>query len=200
MEYNGVEFQKLSFLEDNYDDLFYGIPESSGIYYWVYFPDFDYVTASPDSLKKLINEFMEKSLFFEEEIKGSYKFEGIIKEQGFRKNGEIFGLSATKSLLLYDYFNDAANREFFYIFFKELCFARPFYVGKANNLRTRLAKQHFKGISSHIMSEIRKNAINGYDIWVGYKIIPDRGRSNINVIFEEIFSRVIKPGLTKKPN
>jgi hypothetical protein len=200
MEYNGIKFQKLSFLQQYYDDPQDGIPANSGIYYWVHFPDFDPITTTADQLKDIINEFASKTLYFEEKITGNYKFEATIKEQGYPENGQMFGLSKAKSIKLHSYFQNQVNREFFKKFFIDVCFSRPFYIGKAKNLKTRLVTQHFKRRSSDILDGIDKHVIPGTDIWIGYKEIEDLNNDDLNVIFEEIFSRRIKPAFTKKPN
>lgn len=199
MVYNNITFQKLSFWEQYFNDPIDGIPVSSGIYYWVYFPEINLPTATEDTIKAKVNEYVSKSLFFSEEAIGKYKFHTVVSEQGYPANGELFGLSPSKSLRLYNYLKSPTNRQFFTDFFQELCFSRPFYVGKANNLRSRLASQHFKNLTE-VLPEINRLKINHTDVWVGYKIVPDPNNDEMNNIFEEIFSRRIKPGLTKKPN
>jgi hypothetical protein len=199
MIYNSIKFEKLSFWEQYYKDPLDGIPNQSGIYYWVYYPEINAVTSDENQIKLLIDKYVSKSLLFSEEAKGLYKFHAIISEQSYPINGEMFGLSHAKSLKLYNYLKTPSNRIFFAEFFKELCFTRPFYVGKANNLRSRLATQHFKSLTE-VVPEIDKLTISHTDIWVGYKLVPDPSSDDVNNIFEEIFSRRIKPGLTKKPN
>jgi hypothetical protein len=199
MIYNGIIFQKLSFWEQYYDDPIDGIPTVSGIYYWVYWPEINASVASEITIKTVVDEYVSKSLLFSEEAKGKYKFHAVIKEQGYPENGELFGLSPSKSAKLYNYLRTPTHRQLFIDFFKELCMSRPFYVGKASNLRSRLASQHFKS-TTEVIPEIDSLKISHTDIWVGYKVIPDPGSDDISTIFEEIFSRKIKPGLTKKPN
>lgn len=194
-----IKYEKLAYLKDYYDDPISGIPEESGIYYWVFWPDFDPKAISEqDLIDKLLN-YTKNSLFFKETVRGPYKFEAEIREQTYKLNGNLFGLSNSKHFKLINYLKDPTNKQSFCDFFKEVCFSRPFYVGKANNLRTRLVGQHFKGLTE-ILPEIDKLAINYSDIWVGYKVIHDTTKTGLNNIFEEILSRRIKPGLTKKPN
>ena len=199
MLFNSITFEKLSFFLQYYKDPIKGIPAESGIYYWVYWPDFDPITTNPILLDKLLLEYSKKTLFFKEVVKGPYKFEAEIREQGYRDNGNLFGLSPSKTKKLINYFNTQANRIFFHEFFKEVCFTRPFYVGKAKDLQNRLGSQHFKR-TTEILDEIDKAVINYSDIWVGYKKIFDPNNDEINTIFEEIMSRKVKPGFTKKPN
>lgn len=192
-------FQKLIYFEQYYADPINGIPEKSGIYYWVYWPSISN-TPTLKNLEIKLLEYSKNNLLFSETISGNYKFQATISEQWYRDNGNIFGLTNAKKDLLYAHFKkDPKNIKFFLEFFKQVCFSRPFYIGKANNLRTRLAKQHFKG-TTEIMAQISKSGIPKGDIYVGFDLINDAATERVNVIFEEIFSRKIKPGLTKKPN
>jgi hypothetical protein len=196
---NVINYERLSYLIQYYDDALNGIPESSGIYYWVYWPDFEYSSISTQDLTDKLLEFTTRSLFFKEVIRGPYKFEAEIREQTYPSNGNFFGLSHSKQNKLLAYLNLEDNKRIFHDFFKEVCFSRPFYIGKANNLRRRLVSQHFKG-KTEVLPEIDGLSINYSDIWVGFKIIDDPNDEGLNNIFEEILSRKIKPGLTKKPN
>lgn len=199
MIYNGIVFERLSYFLQYYSDPINGIPEVSGIYYWVYWPDFDAVLITVPQLQSKLLDYSNRGLFFKEILTGKYKFEAEIREQGYPNNGNLFGLSPSKTVKLITFLGDQTNRLFFNEFFKEVCFSRPFYVGKANNLRKRLAQQHFRSLTE-VIPEIDLAKIDYTDIWVGYKLIPDPNSEDINNIFEEIFSRRIKPGLTKKPN
>ncbi len=200
MIFNGIPFEKLSYLKQYYSDPVNGIPEDSGVYYWVYWPDFNPNTISLQKLEDKLKEYSKKNLQFPEILKGKYKFIAEIKEQRFDKNeAPILGLSQGKKQKLLDHFSTRKNIVDFHFFFKEICFARPFYIGKANNLRKRLVHSHFKS-KSDILPELMGQKINDSDIWIGYKLIPIQINSQMNVIFEEILSRNLKPGLTKKPN
>ncbi len=200
--YNNIKFQQLSFLQKYYDDPKDGIPTKSGIYYWVYYPRFDSATITVPALRTLLEDFTTKSLRYKEDIKGRYKYAVEVIEQGFSENGALLGLSPSKTKDLIGFLNTSRiNIDLFHKFFIEVCFSRPFYVGKANNLRDRLAKKHFKRVSSDVLNEIDNQKINYTNIWIGYKEIPLLSSGeHINVIFEEILSRTVKPGLTKKPN
>jgi hypothetical protein len=192
-------FQKLTFYEKYFDNPVHGIPKESGIYYWVYWPQINNKMSISDIEKKLL-EYTKNGLIFSEKIRGTYKFEGVISEQWYKDNGNIFGLAEAKKNRLINYLKaDLKNLDFFIIFFERICFSRPFYIGKANNLRTRLVSQHFKG-KTEIMSQISSFSIPRNDIYVGYEIIKDSASDKVNVILEEIFSRNVKPGITKKPN
>jgi len=199
MLYNGFEFNKLDFLIKNIDDPKDGIPNDYGIYQWIYWPEFDPLKISHADLMKLLLEYTVQNFYIEEEIIGRYKFHAKIWEQGFKDNSYIFGLSSTKSQELERYLRVKANLKNFSEFFKELCFVRPFYLGKADNLRSRL-KNHFDG-RTNVLPEIIAKGVPQHQIWVGYKKMPySSTEPKLNTIFEEIYSRRIKPGLTIKPN
>lgn len=199
MNYNGFTFNKLDFLRKHLKDAVLGIPTDYGIYQWVYWPEFDKNTITPTQLVDLIKNYSKHNFYIEEEFLGTFKFQAKIWEQGFRDNDNMFGLSDKKHKELENYLSDRTNIDFFSTFFKEICFIKPFYLGKADNLRSRLS-QHFNS-KSNIVPQIIAKAIPEKDIWVGYKPIskPASG-SKINTIFEEIYSRRVKPGLSIKPN
>ena len=118
-----LEYKRLSFLTQFHSDPIQGIPKEGGIYYWVYFPDFDPKTITVSDLEIKLKEFTKKSLMFSETIIGSYKFQAIISEQGYpTKNDTLFGLSESKNLKLKKYLADPVNLNFFHSFFKEVCF------------------------------------------------------------------------------
>lgn len=202
LKHNTIIFRKLSFLQKYFDDPVDGIPKSSGIYYWVFYPEFNPATTTVPALRKLLEDYTTKSLRYKEDMKGVYKYSVEVVEQNFSANGALLGLSPSKTNDLIDFLNaGAGNLNIFHTFFMEVCFSRPFYVGKANSLRDRLANKHFKRSSSDILDEIDREVINYNQIWVGWKEIPTLATGeHVNVIFEEILSRTIKPGLTKKPN
>lgn len=202
LNYNSITFRKLAFLQKYFDDATDGIPRQSGIYYWVYYPEFNPLTITVPTLRTLLENFTSKSLKYKEDLKGRYKYLVEVIEQGFSENGDFMGLTPSKTTDMINFLSASpGNIGIFHTFFVEVCFSRPFYVGKANNLRDRLANKHFKRYDSEILNEIDKQTISYNDIWVGWKEIPSLATGEqINVIFEEILSRTVKPGLTKKPN
>jgi len=198
MKFNNIKYLKLSYFKYHLDDEFDNIIDRNGIYYWVYWPKFNQDTITHDDLIKVLYDYTNKKLHYSEKFKGRYKFNGEISEQWFKINGNIFGFSNKKNKTLTDYLIDRNNIKSFAILFKELCFARPFYIGKANDLKNRL-KAHFN-YRTDILDQIDKIKIEHSEIWVGYKLIDDPSKKGLNVIFEEFFSRTLKPGLTIKPN
>jgi hypothetical protein len=198
MQINGFEYNKLDILSKDINHPTYGIPTDYGMYSWVYWPKFDEKTITPTDLKDLVVFYSKNNFYIEEKFNGLYKFKGMIWEQGYPDNGNMFGLSDSKHNTLESFFSNRADIIFFSEFFKELCFARPFYVGKANNLRKRLSS-HFSG-KSNVLPDITTKGIPQKDIWVGYKTINAPTTTLVNTIFEEIYTRRVKPGLSIKPN
>lgn len=149
MEVGSIKYEKLSYWRFIYNDTVNGIPTNSGIYFWVYWPEFDASTITVNELNDHLIAFCEKNLQFPETLKGTYKFIAHIHEQKYLEGSSpLFGLSESKRQDLLEYFRESrSNIEDFAIIFKEICFARPFYVGKSNNLRSRLANSHFRSKS-----------------------------------------------------
>ena len=173
-------------------------PTDYGIYNWIYWPEFDADNISPSKLKDLLINFSKADFQFEEDLTGLYKFRAKIWEQGYRDNKNIFGLADSASLELELYLQDRDNIRYFSGYFQLVCFARPFYLGKGNDLRGRI-KNHLKG-RTPVLPEIISKGIPEQEIWVGYKKVQAPSGGALNTIFEEIYTRRIKPGLTKKPN
>jgi hypothetical protein len=197
INFNGFIYHKLDELKSDITL----IPSNYGIYKWVHWPEFDFQSITPNELCDLLLNFSKVDFQFEENLIGKYKFKATIAEQGFKDNSNIFGLSDEKHLEIKSFLQDRNSITFFSEFFKEVCFARPFYLGKANNLQGRL-KDHIKG-RSNILKEIISQSVKESDIWVGYKnipLIPQTTITNINNILEEIYTRRLKPGLSIKPN
>lgn len=190
-----MKFEKLSYLMDYEEEL----SESAGIYHWVYWPSFDPTNIALNQLEERLKEFSCKYLAYSESFKGAYKFQGEIRERLFSENGEMFGLVESKSQELLQYLQHRPNVLVFYEIFKEICFGRPFYIGKANNLSSRL-RQHFGRRNSEILNSVDQNGIPYSDIWVGQRELSFSATPRINNIIEEICSRIYKPGLTVKPN
>ncbi len=166
----------------------------------VQWPKVEHQSLSIDDIEKHLISYSEKNLFYSERAVGKYKYEMFVSERGYPKGkGTMFGLSPSKNASLKKFLSVAINATYFESHFQELCFSRPFYVGKANNLRRRLAGDHFKG-KSQIIKAIQDCGIVHSDIWIGFKVMPDPDDKEINVILEEIFSRRALPGLTIKPN
>lgn len=187
-----IEYQNLSYLI-NYTE---NIPEVSGVYYWVYWPEYDIEKISYENAIKILEDYSLGTLSFPECF-SKFKYKVEVSELGFPDNNNILGLSDSKSKLLLEHLKSDESLKYFLKIFKETCFLKPFYIGKAKNLRNRL-KQHFNGYSE-IIRQIDNSKISYNNIWVGYKIVEDNLNEEVSTIIEEIVQRIVKPGLTKRP-
>jgi hypothetical protein len=182
-----------------YIQFFTEIPTKSGVYYWVFWPFKDYYIEDDnfDLFVETIKYFSSINLNLPEFAETGYKFSVEIRERGL--DSEILGLSNNKSTVLISHLKESRiNRESFLNYLKSIIFAKPFYIGKANNLRTRL-QQHFEQRNSEILSHLKELDIKHTDVLIGYEVIESNLEDNINTIFEEIAQRILKPGLTKRP-
>jgi hypothetical protein len=190
-EYNTLEYYR-QFPEE--------ILTKGGVYYWVYWPfrdnDIEYIHIN--KFKENINKFSRTNINLPEYAKTGYKFSVEVQEIRFGEK-PFFGLNDRKKDDLIIYLEQSeANRKQFLIFLKKIAFNRPFYIGKADNLRTRLVK-HFNSQSSDILKYLSEYEIQDKDVLIGYEIADSNDDLKINVILEEIAQRLVKPGLTKRP-
>ena len=199
IEKSSFVFNTLKYLQFNSSV----IPCSAGIYKWVYWPNLENFISNEDDYWKMLQVFSSKRIADFSRF-SDFKFEITVIESSFKSlcDEDIvpFGISENKSKKLRDYIKSEENRRKFNDFLKSAIFSRPFYVGKADDLHKRL-KDHSSG-RSKILSQIRSQGINNEDIWVGYfelNVFNEKNDKQINDVFEEIFQRIVKPGLTQRP-
>jgi hypothetical protein len=177
------------------------IPESAGLYYWIFWPfKIDYLLdENYELLLEKIRYYSSVNLNLFEESSTGYKFTVRVTERWF--GNDILGLSNRKEEILLKYLSSSeANRRDFLDYLKLISFSRPFYVGKADNLNNRL-RQHFENRTDILKYLINAN-INERDVLIGYEVLEkgiDEDIEDINGVFEEITQRIIKPALTKRP-
>jgi hypothetical protein len=196
MEYNGFKYWNLSYLD--VDDYRQEVSNKEGLYSWVFWPPLDSTNSIEEILKSLFHYQKVNLSYSEKTVK--FKFSIEVNESSFPDTNNLFGLSKDKADKLTNYLVVQKNKEKFCDFFKDLCFSRPFYIGKATSVRKRLLQHITETNSSTIRRTLREQNINSNQIWIGTKELTlsgnDEGLSNI---FEEILQRTIKPGLTKRP-
>jgi hypothetical protein len=189
-----MEYKTLLYYSDQ--DYLNKIPDRQGNYHWIHYVEF------PDEVdinlvREILLEYSRIDLSFPEEGFGK-KFFYKIGEVGYGhdKSKGLLGLALKNEAILLDYLSDKANFENFKTFWKDLCFRRPFYIGKAIKLRSRI-KDHINGNgNSPILKFIKEQNIDKSHIWIGYEEIPSIDLKILN-IFEEITQIKLKPGLTK---
>lgn len=173
------------------------IPESPGNYYFVH-----YINIPPsfgiEKSWKLLKQFSSIDFDNSEEGRGQ-KYFYKVRELSFRdyNPSSVLGLSHARESKLYEHLS-SSNKilEKFLTYYKELCFTRPFYIGKAINLRSRI-NQHLKGSNSPILEQIENRSIDKDNIWVSYDIIEQDSLDILN-IYEEISQKFLKPSITEK--
>lgn len=192
-----MDEKNLAYLKINPEE----IPTTPGTYFWYHWPQFP-DTISRDNLIKLLQRFSNQKLIVSEDLYG-LRNNITITERVFdlRKTDigtSILGLSELKSIELLNFiYKDDIGFAFFRDFFKEICFARPFYIGKAKSLQSRL-ENHFDRSNSKILERLDEFEIPQTEVWIGWKETPDLDNSEIAHIFEEIIQRKLKPGLVEK--
>jgi hypothetical protein len=190
---SGFDYSSLSYLDKWYQD---DIPESEGIYSWVFYPEFDPKEITTDELMETLLSYT-KTRISTQESTTKFKFEVTIDDSWYGARESIFGLSSKSEKQLRLYLAEEGNKIHFHDFFKHLCFLKPFYVGKALNLKQRIG-QHIR-YKSEIRDTVDSLDISTSQIWIGYREIALKTNENISKIYEEILQRTIKPGLTKRP-
>ena len=171
-------------------------PDRGGNYYWVHYVNIP-EDIKVEDLRKILLEYSKVDLRFGEEGFGE-KFHYKFGEVGFNtKENTILGLSKAKESKLINFLSDKNNLKMFIDFFQKTCFKRPFYIGKAIDLRSRIKNHINKQGGSPIIKTIEEQKINKSHIWIGFEEIQTIDEGILN-IFEEITQIILKPGLTKK--
>lgn len=175
------------------------VPMKPGIYSWYYWPNFKNSELTFDTYwLKLIN-YCSKSIGAISSF-SDYKFSIDVKEANLQsKIGDEFpfGLSEAKSKKLKEYLAIELNRIHFSDFLYDVVMNKPFYVGKADNLRVRL-NSHLLG-GSDILKCLEENRIDEEEVLIKYEVVKSEIDTNVNDIYEEIFQKIVKPSLVKKP-
>ena len=202
MEVDNKEYQTLIYYSDQ--DFINKIPDRPGNYFWVHYVNIP-ENCSLSDVRKFLSEYSKVDFNIPEEGGGAkfyYKigemgFAYKIGEMGLVQSNTIFSLSKGKEEVLLEHLTNPSYLNEFIQFFKELCFKRPFYIGKAIDLRSRI-KDHIKGRgNSPIKKAIEEANVDKNHIWIGYQEISQIDETILN-IYEEITQKKLKPGLTKK--
>jgi len=192
MQLNGFEYFNLSYLIDNngLNDL----PEVEGIYNWVYWINFEPQNITTDELIQVLEKLSAQNLVIPSNFK-NYKYEVNVTDRKFGENN-LFGLSNDKKEILLEFIKSEKGKKDIHWLLMNIYFSKPFYVGKANNIKQRIYS-HCRS-SSKISSYLEESNIYQKNIWVGIRKTPLESNKDINVVFEEIMQKIIKPGLTEK--
>jgi hypothetical protein len=174
------------------------IPNVPGNYFWYYWPPIDdeFKNWDRNKLKLFLEDYSQKSLFYELECTDRYKkFKVKVQEVEF---SATLGLSSSLLEKLLDYiFQSEQNFKFFIDFFRSICLCKPIYIGKALRLRDRL-KQHFEQRNSDIIRKIDSDKIPSYNIHIAFTTLDLDFEEDITSIFETVWQSKLRPGLVKK--
>ncbi|MDM0025735.1 GIY-YIG nuclease family protein [Variovorax saccharolyticus] len=176
------------------------IPESPGIYIWRYWPSFKSL-ASADLIESLKKWSAQQPAFVE--VSRNFRVESQITRRpfGFDVADTLLGIDVNSNKgkrFLTALRENVENRELLInVLDCIVCFASPLYVGKADNLRSRL-EEHI-GRKSNLLSDIESQDISFEDIYVSFVIDPiSAPDSSITTGLEEILQRLTNPPLTKR--
>jgi len=192
MEVNDFTYLNLSYLIHN--NRIKKIPTQEGVYAWVYWREFEPGIVSKDDLYEILQSYSNVDLEIPTLFK-NFKYEVKINERKFKSESNPFGISNDKNEALKTYLKSNTGYQAIYDLLKSVYFSKPFYVGKADNLQTRIT-EHCRA-NSKIMQALDKNEIQPKYVWVGYKKSIKVNNAVINRVFEEVIQKVLKPGLTQ---
>lgn len=74
----------------------------------------------------------------------------------------------------------------------------PLYIGKANKLASRIKQHILGGKQSHLKDNLSKYDINIEECILSYHYIDDNLDENTNELFEDVITRVLKPGFVRR--
>jgi len=175
------------------------IPTFSGVYMWRYWPDIPSLDSVRllDFLRELQNNFPRQL----EELRNS-RVDVTIKRTPFGtgEDGRLLGIKNEKKInnILGLLDEDSNTRQAFAHTLEVLISSfPPIYIGKAENLRSRLS-DHFDG-KSDVLSRIQDAGIPVDDIYISFiqdeLTVEDK---EITTSIEEILQRLTNPAHTKR--
>lgn len=175
------------------------IPTFSGVYIWRYWPDIPSLESEGliDFLSKLQKNFPQQL----EELKNS-RVDVTIKRTPFGtgEDGRFLGISNEKKINnILGLLNEDSNKRQAFAHTLEVLISSfpPIYIGKADNLRSRLS-DHFEG-KSDVLPRIQSAEIPVNDIYISFikdeLTVEDK---EITTSLEEILQRLTNPAYTKR--
>ena len=193
-------YQNLTFYLYDADNIT-NIPKKSGLYYWYYYKNLYRFVEDSSGFWKILEEYYSKNIPNISSSFHNFKISVTASESFFedkRREQRLFGLSEKKLELFKDFIlENVNNRIYFNNYLKYIMFQKPFYVGKADNLRSRL-NQHING-KTKLLKLFEENNFEEDSIWIGYIELQDTFKEEVNSVFEEITQRILKPGLVERP-
>lgn len=174
------------------------IPKESGIYIWTFSPNIN--TENEKSFLRSIEMLTSKEFFLEHSGNISYN-KMAIKRVSFPEK-TLFRLSSSKNKTFNQYTENSDFRVLFSNEISRICLNNVIlYIGKADNLRTRLTN-HIEGNKSNLLEKLSK--ANFLEDELRIKIIKDEENSlfqefpGVNLIIEETLQRMVLPGFVER--
>jgi len=159
----------------------------------VHYPAIEYIT-DPDEILKSLSKYHKSQIISKDHLE-SARF--VIDVRTAKSTDQTFGLSAQKWESVKRMLSEASSRSEFCDIFKMACFLRPFYIGKANDLRIRLC-DHFERRNSSLLSDLDGLQVPREAIWIGTKAVDESLELRDVPVLEEIMQRICNPPLVKR--
>lgn len=179
------------------------IPESPGLYIWRYWPSLANVDET--EFLKMWKRWRDTQPQFEEVLNNS-RMAITVRRTPFgvvSSETDIFGFkedSSKAKKLINAIESEAGVRQILAYTLESIVSAiPPLYIGKADNLQSRLG-DHFSEQSSTLMQSIRQSGIAMDDVYISFIVDPISSNidGSITTALEEIVQRMTNPPLTKR--
>jgi hypothetical protein len=178
------------------------IPEDPGVYIWRYWPSLksldtgDFATMLQDwqGRQPAFTEFLTASRLTAEITRSPF---GVSHTANTMLGIDMGGAKGRRFLEAME--TSPEQREVLFNLLETIISAMPpIYIGKADNLRSRLS-DHFLGKGSTLLSMIDEKELSHDDVYVSYLIDPiSTSDVSITTFLEEIAQRLTNPPLTKR--
>lgn len=165
--------------------------DSSAVYFF-YFNFFSYFTENIDDLYANIIYLIEKS-FHEPKEKNFGDYYRIILTLTGQKLPDK-KLEQLRAFLEDDGLRNFENTKHLFSILQEM--QSPIYIGKASRLKTRIS-QHLK-LSSDLCKRLALNDIDIFNCKLKFYYVNDNLPDNVNNLFEDIATRILKPGFVRR--
>ncbi|MBH0011433.1 hypothetical protein I6F66_05000 [Pseudoalteromonas sp. NZS100_1] len=176
------------------------LPTNPGVYIWRYWPSPN--SLNKEGLIKFINELNASFPIYEEILKNNRATVTMQRTAFGERGGEgLLGINKAnkkiQNLLKYMETDQVSREKLASILETMISTAPPLYIGKADNIKTRLI-QHFN-LETDFSVRLKESLIPIKDIYVSFLIDEVSEEDKIITTgIEEILQRITNPPLTKR--
>ena len=176
------------------------LPTNPGVYIWRYWPSPN--SLNKEGLIKFINELNASFPIYEEILKNNRATFTMQRTAFGERGGEgLLGINKAnkkiQNLLKYMETDQVSREKLASILETMISTAPPLYIGKADNIKTRLI-QHFN-LETDFSVRLKESLIPIKDIYVSFLIDEVSEEDKIITTgIEEILQRITNPPLTKR--